>query len=267
MENAKKAKIKKIAGIAANVLLWIFVVISMLITILVFSAQGSKDGVPALFGKSLITIETPSMEDTYSVGDLVFMSKLDDAQKAELKVDDIITYRAPIDINNDGVVGDINTHRIHSIDHSTGVIVTIGDNTLLPDNEGDDSYTSHVNDVIGKCTEKGKLAGVGNVIKFLRSSLGFFLCIVLPLILFFIYELYRFISLLVAERAKRAPIAKETEDEIKKRAIEEFLAAQKAEAEAKAAAEAPAEVEQKVEEEQAAPAEVAEETATEDEAK
>lgn len=225
MENTTKQTIKKVANICINVLIWICVAISLLIMILVFSAQGSEDGVPAIFGNSLITIETPSMEDTYSVGDLVFMTKLDDAQKAELMKDDIITYRAPIDINGDGSIGDINTHRIYEIDHKTGLIVTIGDNNLIPDNEGDNAYTIHINDVIGKCTEEGKLAGVGGVIGFLRSSLGFFLCIVLPMILFFIYELYRFIALLVSESKKKAQEeAKESEEEIKRRAIEEYLA-------------------------------------------
>ena len=73
-----------------------------------------------------------------------------------------------------------------------------------------------------------KLPGVGNVIKFLRSSLGFFLCIVLPLILFFLFELYNFIKVLVTEKAKKAPVSKETEEEIKKRAIEEYLKSQEA---------------------------------------
>ena len=237
MENVKKEKIKKVAGICANVLIWIFVLISLLITILVFSAQGSDDGVPAIFGKSLITIETPSMEDTYSVGDLVFMTKLDATQKAELKVGDIITYHAPIDINKDGAIGDINTHRIYKINEN-GTIITKGDNNELPDNQGDTPYTIRANDVIGQCTEGGKIGGLGNVIDFLRSSLGFFLCIVLPLILFFLYELYNFLSILISERAKKAALAAGEaapvdEEEIKRRAIEEYLAKQKAE-EAKA---------------------------------
>jgi signal peptidase len=229
-------KVKKIAGIVGNVILWVFVVFSVLMTVLVFTAQGSEDGVPSLFGKSLLTIETESMEPTYMVGDLVFVTKLDDEAKAELEPGNIITYRAPIDINGDGVIGDINTHRIETIDHKTGVIVTKGDNNDIADNEGDTAYTIHKNDVIGKCTEDGKLSGVGNVLAFLRSSLGFFLCIVLPLILFFLYELYNFITILVAERAKKnaSAVSKETEEEIKRRAIEEYLKAQ-------AAAAAPAE--------------------------
>ena len=221
-------KFKKIAGIVGNTLLWAFVIFSLLITVLVFTAQGSGDGIPSLFGKSLLTIQTPSMEKTYMVGDMVFMTKLSDDEKLDLAENMISTYRAPIDIDQDGITGDINTHRIYSIDPESGIIVTKGDGNILPDNQGDTPYTIHRNDVIGVCTEEGKLSGVGNVIEFLRSRLGFFLCIVLPLILFFLYELYNFINILVSEKAKRAPIAKETEEEIKRRAIEEYLKSQQA---------------------------------------
>ena len=218
-------KTKKIVGIVANVLLWIFLAFSMLTTILVFTAQGSEDGVPSIFGRSLITIETESMEPTYKKGDLVFMKKISDEEKIALKAEDIITYRAPIDINGDGVIGDINTHRVVSNDTASGTIVTQGDNNTITDAEGDTAYTIHYNDIVGVCTERGKMGGVGNVIGFLRSSLGFFLCIVLPLVLFFLYELYNFITVLVTEKAKRtAGAAKETEEEIKQRAIAEYLA-------------------------------------------
>ena len=218
---------KKILSIALNTIIWLFVAFSLLITILVFSAQGSKDGVPSIFGKSLITISTDSMKPVYKAGDLVFMEKLDDAGKAALKPGDIITFHAPIDIDGDGMVKDINTHRIESIDGN--IFVTKGDYNLVADNEGDNPYTIHISDIIGKCTEDGKIGGLGNVISFLRSSLGFFLCIVLPLILFFLYELYNFISILVTERAKKTAGAAVDEEEIKRRAVEEYLAKQKEE--------------------------------------
>lgn len=227
MANANKSKetIKKIAQISVNVLIWIVVALSLFITILVFSAQGSKDGVPSIFGKSLVTIESGSMKPTYKDGDLVFMTKLTDAEKAELKPGDIITYFAPIDINNDGKVGDINTHRIVRIDQATGTVYTQGDNKET--NPVEDNYTLKYMDIIGKCTEKGRVGGIGAVIGFLRSPLGFFLCIVLPLILFFLYELYRFISLLISVRAKKAPVSSETREEIERKAIEEYIASQK----------------------------------------
>ena len=242
MTDVQTKTVKKVLNIAANVLVWAFVALSLLTTVLVFSAQKSEDGVPALFGKSWITIETDSMEPTIKKGSLFVINKNEGTSMNDLVEGDVITYFAPIDINGDGEIGDINTHRIVEANHDKASFVTKGDHNLIKDNEGDDPYTVSYNDVIGyvkaEDVDGAAIGGVGSAIGFLRSSLGFFLCIVLPLILFFLYELYRFISILVTERAKKAPVSTETEEEIKRRAIEEYLKQQAAE---QAAAEAPAE--------------------------
>ena len=245
-----KEKAKKIASIAGNVLIWAFVVFSFVITVLVFSAQGSADGVPAIFGKSLITVSTDSMKGTFNSGDLIFMEKLDINEKLTLsagdpglKNGDVITFRAPIDIDGDGKTGDLNTHRIIEVVYSDvangkAEYVTMGDANLAADNVGDDPYTVQATDIVGIWTG-GRLPGIGKVINFLRSSLGFFLFIVLPLVAFFIYELYRFIAILLEEKRKKNPaaqISKEDEEEIKRKAIEEYLRLQAEEA--KRAAEA-----------------------------
>ena len=227
---------KKILSIVLNTVIWIFVAFSLLITILVFSAQGSKDGVPAIFGRSLITISSESMEPIYYQGDLVFMKKVDQSEVPNLTEGTIITFRAPVDINKDGIIGnDLNTHKIEQVLEGENYFITKGENNLLNDFEMANGYKVHYSDVIGVCTEDGKLGGVGNVISFLRSSLGFFLCIVLPLILFFLYELYNFITILVTERQKKAVAGAVAidEEEIKRRAIEEYLAKQKDEEEIK----------------------------------
>ena len=111
------------------------------------------------------------------------------------------------------------------------------------------SITNLYSDIIGICEEDDKLTGVGNAINFLRSSLGFFLCIVLPLILFFIFELYNFLKLVLKEKAKKAPVSAETEEEIKRRAVEEYIKAQEA---AKAAENAAAEQSSDAKEEKSA---------------
>ncbi len=215
-------KTKKILSIIGNVVIWIIVAFSLLTTIFVIVAQNNKDGVPELFGKSFITIQTDSMEDTYKAGDMVFLTKLSDEEKKELKEDDIITFFSPLDINKNGMLGDdINTHRIERIEN--GKIYTQGDNPKAPIDELPVEY----GEVIGICTEEGKISGFGGVMDFLRSSLGFFLCVVLPMLLFFLYELYNFITLL-AQRKVKAGISQETEEEIKRKAIEEYLAQQNA---------------------------------------
>lgn len=232
---------KKVLSIVLNTLIWLFVIFSVLITVLVFSAQGSADGVPALFGKSLVTISSDSMKPVYKTGDLVFMEKIGDEEKFNLEVGTIITFRAPVDLDNDDISGDINTHRIVEVIDADGNgdaenYITKGDAVGGTDNEGTNPYKVQPANVIGVCTEDGKIGGLGNVIKFLRSSIGFFLCIVLPLILFFLYELYNFVSIIVSERAKRAAEAAPApvdEEEIKRRAVEEYLAKQKNEEEIK----------------------------------
>lgn len=248
MTDVQKKKLKKGLEIAANALVWLFVAFSILVTLLVFTAQANKDGVPQLFGKSLITIETQSMEPTIPQGSMFLINKFatfnpdtneteGDVTVYDLLPGDVITYKAPIDINGDGNIGDINTHRILTIDTVARTIQTVGDNNKTPSGEPDpDKYTVSFADVIGYVREAdvadATIGGLGAVIGFLRSSLGFFLCIVLPLILFFLYELYHFITLVVAERTKKklaaAPVSAETEEEIKRKAIEEYLAQQAA---------------------------------------
>ena len=226
---------KKILSIVLNVFLWIFLLFSILITVLVFSAQGSEDGVPSIFGKSLITISTDSMAPIYNQGDLVFLDKLSSEEIANLEVGQIITFKAPIDLDENGLLDDINTHTIYQVNLDKNEFITKGENSPAPDNQGEKPYTVHFSNVIGKCEPGAKIAGLGNVINFLRSSLGFFLCIVLPLLLFFLYELYNFISIIVSEKAKKvaAGAASIDEEEIKRRAVEEYLAKQKNEEEIK----------------------------------
>ncbi len=220
MTDAKKQQVKKILGIVGNVLIWIFLVFSIVVTVFSIMAQGGSDGVPELFGKSLVTIQSESMEDTFYKGDLVIMKKLSDEDKMKLVKDDIITFKANIDDSLDGSL-EINTHRIHSIDYNTKTVITKGDNAL-----GIDTYSVNFSDIIGICNEEDRIPVLGGIISFFSNAPGFFLCIVLPLILFFLYELYNFISILITEKAKKAPVSKETEEEIKRRAIEEYLAQQ-----------------------------------------
>ena len=94
--------------------------------------------------------------------------------------------------------------------------------------KGDNNETNPVNDapimhtyVLAKYTGT-RLAGVGYVIDFLQTSTGFLCVIVLPLVVFFLFELYNFIALIIRMKGGNK-ISKEEEEEIKKRAVEEYL--------------------------------------------
>ena len=259
-EKTEKKTLKTVLSVIGNILLWAFLIFSMMLTLMVFSAQNSPDGIPSVFGKSLLTVATDSMVPTFKSGDLIIMEKLEQSEVAKLQVGDIVTYRSPIDLDGDGRTGDINTHRIFSVDTEKEEFVTKGDNNPIADNEGDNAHTVSYHAVVGRYTGT-HIPFVGKALAFLRTSMGFFLCVVLPLIFFFLYELYVFISVVISEKMRKQKEANPEidEEEIKRKAIEEYLAQQAA---AQAAAAAPAE-EAKPEE----PAEAAEEAKAEESAK
>lgn len=234
-------KAKKVTKIIVNVLLWIFLIFSLLITILAFSAQASNKGYPKLGNTCLFTVLSDSMNgpDGFKKGDLIVCRALSDEEKETLQVGDVVSFYA--DLNGDGEM-EMNTHRIIERKEEGGKVtyVTQGDNrevSFVPD-------APIGTDVVEAVWTGKRLGGVGSVIAFLHSSTGFLVCIVLPLTAFFVYELVILIKTVLKIRNKdKRQITKEDEELIKQRAVEEYLAkqaaAQKA-AEEKAAAEEPA---------------------------
>ena len=227
-----KTQAKKIGGIVVNVLVWAFLIFATLVTVLTFVSLNAKDGVPSVFGKSFVSVQSPSMdgdkEGSFKQGDMLIVTKITEDEAYELTEGMIITYRAPMDIDGDGQTGDINTHRIVRKWTTDGGIVyfkTQGDAELYEDN-----YDLRYTDVVAVYDGHSRLAGAGAVADFLKSSIGFLLIVVIPMALFFIYELYNLIKILMEQKMKKATVAvsAETEEEIKRRAIEEYLAQQAA---------------------------------------
>ena len=211
---------KKVVGIVINVILWLFVVFAALTTVVVFTGT-SNNGVGNLFGYMPFSIQTQSMEPTIKAGDVVIGKEVD---FNTLKEGDIITYWTTVDEQKI-----LNTHRITKvISNGKGSVPsfkTKGDN-----NQIEDEYTVAAADIVAKYNSK--ISGLGKAVDFLETQKGFFICIVLPLILFFLYQLYHFIKVIVTVKQENAGLSKEDEEELKKKAVEECLAKQKEEQEA-----------------------------------
>ena len=194
---------KKALKIVGNVILWLFVAFAAITMVFSLSAAANNDGVPSIFGKSLITIQSDSMNPTFKKGDLIFDDTLSGVEKMTLEIDDVITFKA--DLDGDGK-DELNTHRIIDIVDAGGNSVKDDEDYYKNNNvyyrtQGDNKETNATPDehlvrhdtVVGKYTG-AKLGGMGKVLDFLQSSTGFLVVIVLPLALFFIYELYNVIS-------------------------------------------------------------------------
>lgn len=222
MEQTKKKS--GVAGKIIDILIWIFVAFAILVTIMVFSMQNNTDGIPSMFGKSFVTILSDSMTPEFKTGDLIIVETASHFDARELDVGEVITFHSSQDIDGDGKTGDIETHRIVAVEMRGGIAYyqTQGDNReMCPVPDPFISYT----EVIGRWTGS-KTPGIGNFISLLSSRIGFFFFIVLPMILFFLYGVVNFVLVLVRNRQKPDTIVVRNqldEEEIKRRAVEEYL--------------------------------------------
>ena len=217
-------KYKKILKIALNVFIWIFVVFSVFMTVLALAAQSNADGVPAIGGKCFLTVASNSMSPTFEEDDLIFGEMLTVEEKQTLQKGDVITFYADLDGNGST---ELNSHRIVDFEYDANgklkSYITKGDNTKTNVIEDDPVQWQFV---IAKWSGK-RIAGIGGVLSFLQTPKGFLITIVLPLVVFFLYELYVFIKTLLSLKKKQAgehpKLTDEEEEAIKKKAIEEYL--------------------------------------------
>lgn len=208
--------LKKTGTIVISVLLWVIILVAALYA---FTTMATRDNqnVSSIMGYTPLVVKSDSMAPTFCAGDLIFIKKCD---TSTLKEGDIICFHTIID--NEYA---LNTHRIQKIDEvgDARSYTTLGDN-----NHGvTDTHIISDGDIVGKYV--GHLKNAGKVMDFLSSSIGFLVVIVLPMLLFFIYQVYNLI--MISIRLKKA-VAVET---AKEEALAQEKAAQAAAAENKAA--------------------------------
>lgn len=218
--------LKKTLNIFVDIIMILILIMSVLVVVMSITTQSS--GVSNIFGIAPISVVTESMEDTLMVNDLIF-SKTADSYEDVFKVGDIVTFYQEIDGENR-----LNTHRIVEIVKDEGLTYykTQGDNKKTNPVPDEELKTS---DQILAIYTGNKISGIGAFFSFIRTQLGFFLVVLLPMIIFFVYEAIRVIMNIIAynkakavEAAEEAVANSELTEEQKQRAIEEYLAKQKA---------------------------------------
>ena len=181
-DKSSESKVSKILNVVINVVLIISIIFAAICTYVSF-VNTSGNGVPGIFGLRLMSIQTPSMKPTINDGDLVISTQVD---PDDLRVKDIITYWTVI--NGERV---LNTHRI--------VNIYDGDGFLIFETKGDantsaDPLTVHEKEIVG--VYRFHIPGVGKVFDYLKTGTGFFVVVVIPVFIFFIYHLVQFFRVL-----------------------------------------------------------------------
>lgn len=191
--------------ISKTILLWVRKILIYLLSAIIIIAAlifaADKSPQKSLFGFRYYTVLTPSMEPTYSVGDIVVV-KL--ANATDIFEGDVITFNPSS--NSEAYLTHRVTQKIENYEN-TGVTCfkTKGDA-----NEDEDGFLIDSSRVIGKVTVS--IPKIGYVIRFVQLKWYF----VLPLAILFLILLHllkMYLSTGVDENAEQAQIDSNTKKE------------------------------------------------------
>lgn len=242
-------KIKRLGSVILNTLLYLFLAVCVVATVLTVWSKKDGDGAVELFGYQMRVIVSDSMAacdltdiSAYEIGSIplrsmVFVQVMPqepaaaDAWYRALRVGDVLTFRYVY--TNQVTI----THRIVSItEKETGgfLIELAGDNrnsdsaqmTQLIDSSIEDSP----NYVIGRVTGQAYLLGF--LVSLLKSPLGIIFLVIVPCFLIILLEVIKIVGAFSAEKKQREQAEKaQTESELEalRRRLAE-LETQKAEA-------------------------------------
>lgn len=206
-----------------NVLIVVVLIVSILIAVMALTSK-ANNGISTLFGYTIQPIQSDSMKGKspegypggdFGQGDLMIAKSTGFDTEAEYKVGDIITFRT-----KDTSTGEymLIAHRIvDAVKNDSGryTYQTQGDNretSPVPDQTELDKYIYawDIGSVFYSDSYQGKiLKGWGAPLDFLRSQQGFFFVVLLPMIIFFMYELIRVVMNMTSYRKAKAEEEKE----------------------------------------------------------
>ncbi len=207
-ETKNPKKNSKILNIVVDVVLILAILLAALCA---YSAFATKDEqkVPSVFGIKVFIIKSDSMDPTFKTGDLIISKTVKDPETLvasttrEAKDGDIITFHTYIN----GKPA-LNSHRIvdkkfvKNASDGYWEFTTRGDNVKT--NNYDDYFKVRFGNIEGKYLFR--IRGVGKFIQYMQKPTGFFLVIVLPVALFFIWQLVQFFRSLFAYQAEKVKL-------------------------------------------------------------
>jgi len=239
-----KPKIKKIAKIAGDIIVYIFLLACVFGIIVSITSKKDSDGTANIFGYQMRFVLSPSMEacdetdvSDYDIKDIktksvVFIKTVptDKAKALEwyskLEVGDVLTFKYVY------TTQETITHRITKIDPKRdeggsviGYIIELkGDNKA----EGsevltqviDTSYDESFNYVIGKVTATSY--PIGLFVSALKSPIGIAMIVIIPCFVVIVLEVIKITGLLGAEKKKKALESQRVQDEMLKKQEDEL---------------------------------------------
>lgn len=229
-QNKPQSKWKRIGLKILNTVINIMIILVLIVSVLIaaMALTSKSNGISTVFGYTIQPIQSNSMlggsPDGYpggdfGQGDLMIAKATDFDSTAVYQLGDIVTFRAGSSISGDAM---LIAHRIVDVvvdENGNYSYQTQGDNRETspdPDQFETKDYltASSIGSVFYSDSYQGTiLKGWGSVLDFLQTQLGFFLVVLLPMIIFFMYELIRVV--LNFNNYKKAKVDEEKEAAVK----------------------------------------------------
>lgn len=226
-QNKPQSKGKKVFMKILNTLINIMIVIVLIVSLIIaaMALTSRANGISSFFGNTVQPIQSDSMKGgsseypsgDFAKGDLMIAKEVNEFG-VEYDLGDIVTFETKDESGNKMLI----VHRIvDKITDANGTVryQTKGDNVMfasVPDQSAPEYYISamDIRSVYYTKGYEGKIIkGVGSVLDFLQSQKGFFLVVLLPMIIFFMYELIRVV--MNAMNYKKAKADEEKEEAVK----------------------------------------------------
>lgn len=218
-EQKEQKKWVKIVGIVANVIFYVLIALMLIFSITNLTRKDEYE-VASIFGRGYCTVKTGSMaggeKDSFTENDLIFVKKVNDKNREKLinnlEVGQIITFKY-FDEKVDSKKEFLNTHRIVYIEYEKNsdkvlYFITQGDANAekfgaYNHDENDMSSCEKVLPMNVRAIYTGQAKGLGKVMKYLQTSNGFMLCVVIPMALIFVVMLlFLVLNILNIKKAK-----------------------------------------------------------------
>lgn len=211
MTTHKNKKLSKKVGNVIFIALFALLCVA-LINVLVAKLQNRE---PTFFGYSLMYVQTGSMEPVIPEKTIILVKTLSKDEIKQIKKDDVIVYR------NSGVINTI-THRVVETHIPEGYVVTRGDANSVNDKNSVGEEKTSIDLIFAKYV--CNLSVVSFLYGVLSSVWGFVLIIVVPsLILLGVYIVSIAKQSVALTEQKRAEQEQQAMQDLKNRAVQEYL--------------------------------------------
>ena len=176
-------KLKRVSKIAMNVSFYM-IIIALILFALANMKIKKENNIANIFGVGFLSVQSNSMfgesDDSFEKGDMIFVKLLDETERQNLEVGDIITYY-------DMSIRAFNTHRIVEINLEEDFVVTQADYNPVSQSENT-SPDQPIKLDQAIAIYDGHVANLGTTLDYVQSPSGFAIVVILPVVIILFYE-------------------------------------------------------------------------------